>query len=758
MPQRAVFGFNTHRTKHRAEFFHLIAQKIFDYLMSNASGNEFEALAKAIFHVEYGEEFVPLGGMHDGGADAVLIPHIFEGNKPNTFFQFSVTEEGKTATKIGDTIAALRKAERDPKQLVYSTSQRLPKHDVLQADAFEKYGVLVLIRDAERLLAKINDSDKASRVFKEYFANDISALVNEAKTLTGPVNRFVDDPTVFAFLDLELKDRFTKDALHLRILDALIYWALRDTDPDQQKWLRFQEISDAIVQVFPNARGQLLPHLMGRLEDLSTKELGQERIRHHKKDGLYCLPFEMRSRLAAQAVEEVNLQQQFLDSIRRRLVESNRDWMTEELTALATDLVFQTVHEYFVEQGMILAAFLSKKVETFNISDQIVEDQISKAISQSKVKQKISPDLIAECMKTLRAVFYRNNEVEQKYLHYLSRTSMLFMTLQAAPRLIEYFNQMGGNFRLLVGTDLLVKAISEQYLPEHHRQVESLLKIVAEMGGRLVLTEPVLKELLTHLHAVDLEYRNHYLPNEAYMTQDEISECNRILIRSYYYGRAVEGGPRSWQQFINSLLNPADLRDKNSPRAAEQLRGLVIQRFKMEYLSSEELSEGVNQAAILALAEQLANARGAKHAVLSANDALMVHAVYALRRKAKEHASYDGFGYRTWWLTKESHILSLTGEVVLKEGTPYMMRPEFLLNYIALAPKAADVRRAFGRLLPSSVGLQLGKHLPGETMEHLLAGVKEWAELPHERISMLLAEKINKLKYDRLKRYVQNVA
>lgn len=736
----------------------MISQKLFDYLLSAATATEFEAVAKAIFGAHFGEDFLPLGGMHDGGADGALLSHVFEGEtKVNTFFQFSITEEGSAQKKISDTVKALRKAGRDPKQLIYATSQRLPKQDIWQTDLFNEQGVLLQTRDAERLYSTVNGHPKTENVFREFFANEIANIAREAKQLTGPVNEFIADPTVFAYLDFELKDRFSKDVLHTKILDSLIYWTLRDTDPDKGKWLGYGEIAEGIVKIFPTAKSLLLPHLPARLADLSSKSHREERVRHHRKDGLYCLPFEMRARLAEQAVEEIDLQMEFSNSVRARLIADRKDWLTDELAQISADLVFQTVHLYFVEQGMILAAYLSKAVDTFPISDQIVEDQVAKAVAQSQVKQMVSPELIGECMKALRGVFYRTNDVERRYLQYLSRTAMLFMTLQAAPRLIEYFNQMGSNFRLLIGTDLLVKAISEQYLPREHKQVEPLLKASAEMGARLVLTEPVLSELFTHLHAVDLEFRNHYLPNEAYLTQEHISECNRILIRAYYYGRAVKEGPRSWEQFLNSLLNPADLRDPASVRGREQLRGLLLQRFGMQYLSNEDLHAGVNSSLVAALAEKLALERGPKHAELSQNDALMVYAVYALRRKAGEHASYDGFGYRTWWLTKESHILTLTGEVVATEGTPFIMRPEFLLNYITLAPKAADVRKSFGALLPSTVGLQLGKHLPGETMETLLAGVREWASLPPERITMMLADAVNKLKYIRLKRYVQNI-
>jgi hypothetical protein len=179
----------------------------------------------------------------------------------------------------------------------------------------------------------------------------------------------------------------------------------------------------------------------------------------------------------------------------------------------------------------------------------------------------------------------------------------------------------------------------------------------------------------------------------------------------------------------------------------------------MEFLSSEEITAGVNEAEKNALANKLIEARGQKNKELSINDALMVGAIYAQRRKHKESAIYDGFGYRTWWLTKETQVLSFTGALVAKEGgVPYIMRPEFILNFIALAPNAANVRKAFRDLLPTTVGLQLGRHLKPEVMENLMAGTAEWAALPPERVAVMIGEKVNRLKFDRYKQYTSKIA
>jgi hypothetical protein len=736
--------------------FNIVNDTLFNYLLTDISGANFELLAKNLFGSEYGEQYIPLGGMHDGGADGFYLPNVYSGEKPNTFFQFSVTDAKKAKDKITDTIKSLIKAGRTPRQLIYSTTEMLPKQDVLASEIFEDYDVLLQIRDREKVKQLVNSNQVANQLFLKTFVGEINAVINSTKNLEGSVNRFVSDPTVFAFLDFELRDKFSKDLLHDKILDSLIYWTLRDTDPDANKFRARQEIIESIKAVTPAAASFLLPRLNHRLEELSQKVAGgDERVRHHRKGDLFCLPFEMRRQLAEWAVEENSLQEEFTYSITSRLRNISSSELNESDLAVGTKIIFESVHEYFVEQGLILSAFLSRRIQDMSIDEQVVELQVSKVIAKLDTKTKISPELFGRCLRVLGGIFYDSTEVERSYLGYLSRTSMLFMTLQSSPQVIEYFNQMSGNFRLFVGTDLLIKAISEQHLKPEHKQIETLLQICVKLGAKLILAEPVLDEVFTHLYAVDLEYRNHYLPNEAYLSPAEIGECDRILIRSYYHARIVDKSFRKgWDSYINSLLDPKCLRGRTE-QGRDQLKAVLAQKFHLKFESTEDLSKGVDQAKVKSLAEQLSFARSYdKHPNLSQNDALMVFATYAHRKANNESAIYDGFGYRTWWLTKETHILSFTGLLVSQEGgVPYVMRPEFLLNFVAFAAKASDVRKAFSELLPTTVGLQLGQHLKQDVMNKLLDSVQEWDDLSPERITVKISDMVNKLKHDRFKQY-----
>jgi hypothetical protein len=86
--------------------------------------------------------------------------------------------------------------------------------------------------------------------------------------------------------------------------------------------------------------------------------------------------------------------------------------------------------------------------------------------------------------------------------------------------------------------------------------------------------------------------------------------------------------------------------------------------------------------------------------VLAYNDALHVLRVYAKRREAKPNP----YGYRTWWLTQETLVRRATGEVVAKHHSLYMMRPEFILNFISIATTLAPSKpiSATGRSCPRS--------------------------------------------------------
>lgn len=736
-----------------------VKDELLSYLMTQVSGNRFESFAKQLFSFVFKESFIPLGGIHDGGADGALSSYIQEvSGKTNTFIQITTTAEEKVKTKIDNTIKALLDSGRTPRQLIYTTSIALPKFDVIAQDVFEKHGVMVHFRDFDRIKSYINTDESCNQLFYVFFASEITTLANSAKSKLTAVSEYATDPTVYVYLNYELKNKNIKNHLNEQVLDALIYWSLRDTDPDAGTLISRLDIQNSISNLFPQAKSVLLPNLNSRLEALSKKSAGDiERLRYYKQKDSFSLPFEMRTNLAIEASAAISRQEEFKKSIDERLKNEENEEKEGKFNKTCNALVFQTVHRYFIDQGLLLAAFLEGKLENICISDQVVEDIMARVLSEIEHGKSLPPNLFGTCLNILRGIFYHPSSEEREYMGYLSKTSCLLVTMQSAPKLLEYFNKMGGNFKLLIGTDLIVKAISERYIAEEDKQVTRILDVCKQLGSELILSEPVLDEVFTHLHATDLEFRNHYAEQEKYLHKDMVVDSDRIMIRAYFHSKKYASGPKTWIQFIEQVVTHSSLRAR-SEAARQDLKGFLLQKFSMRFISEEDLEASVNQNKVQQLADKLDEARQDKHENLSYNDALMAHATYAQRRKNNESGIYDGFGFRTWWLTKETRVLHFSKSLVESEGgVPYIMRPEFILNFVSLAANADNVRKSFSDLLPTTAGLQLGRHLSSATMHDLMGDAKEWADRPAERISIMINERANRLKYDQFKKYYDNI-
>ena len=85
------------------------------------------------------------------------------------------------------------------------------------------------------------------------------------------------------------------------------------------------------------------------------------------------------------------------------------------------------------------------------------------------------------------------------------------------------------------------------------------------------------------------------------------------------------------------------------------------------------------------------------------------------------------------------------------------MRPEYILNFIAMSPKCEDVRKSFSGIFPSTFGIQLGNRLKDEVFHKVLSEVNQWKNYSPGRITTLMSDLSDKLKTDRLRRYDKNL-
>jgi hypothetical protein len=140
--------------------------------------------------------------------------------------------------------------------------------------------------------------------------------------------------------------------------------------------------------------------------------------------------------------------------------------------------------------------------------------------------------------------------------------------------------------------------------------------------------------------------------------------------------------------------------------------------------------------------------------LLAYNDALHVLRVYQRRQEHREESPGNPFGYQTWWLTQDTKVRRAGSSAAARRGGAFfMMRPEFLLNFISLAPEHAEVVKSYRNIFPTALGVRLSARLPTEAFDKVMADATELAAYDDARAGAMITELTNKLKGDSLKMY-----
>jgi hypothetical protein len=422
-----------------------------------------------------------------------------------------------------------------------------------------------------------------------------------------------------------------------------------------------------------------------------------------------------------------------------------------ELAEIAADLAIKTIEITFARSGLEFARLISGGDAAPSLST--IADCLNDAFDELQTPLDNRPVLGDAVMGGLREALYSSTPDERRFFQRLAKTYALMFALQLEPRVIEFFEEMHSDFVLYVGADVLIRALSERYVADADQMTRNTLRAAIASGARLVLTEPILTEVVSHLRATDREFTTHVQGSEGAMTFDLARQGSRILIRSYLYATMLgspKGSPKSWEGYVNQFC---DYKDLHKPGAFNELRQYLQAELGLDYEDERTLLRTVDEVELANLSTALLEIK--VNAELARNDALMVLAVYGKREALGEHRKQTVFGYRTWWLTEESRIVQKTRVLVnARKGERYLMRPEFLLNFLALSPTAAEGRRALDSMFPSIHAVRLASRVDETEFHRLMDQVREANELEPARRSAAIAKMTNELKGDLRRQFV----
>ncbi|MEN8616673.1 hypothetical protein [Shewanella baltica] len=714
-----------------------INTKLAKIALDNCEGFPFEEFANDFIAAIEGSNFIPIGGTSDGGADGVHEQGLYCSNRIDVFYQMSTEENHRS--KVKRTIERLLEFGRSPKTLIYITSQTIGTYDREEGFLTDKHGVFVRIRDGKWILANLNYSEATKKAYYTHLERYTDFLKDLDKGIKIRQSENVTHPSVYVFLQQQVENREKDKHLTKTVADSLILWALNDTDPDKNIFLTQDAIFDSIKSNIPWAKNIVGGILAGRLKELVSKGgIGGKKVNYHKNIG-YCLPFETREIIASEKCEDENIQ---IDVINEICSFRELDEIEPDEKKLIANLAIRTAQLFFEHEGLNCSSFLNGEKSTKgSLIDNIVYDRVSDAINELVKLEEKKEKYGVLTRQIVRNMFYQSSESQRILLTKLSRTYILLFTLQAEPRVVEYFQKATANFRLLIGADLLIRAISERFLSKQDQMTRNLFEIANSAGIRLYLTEPALEGIIKHLIVTDNEYKNHILPREAYLTADIIRESSQILIRTYYHAK-IEGYTRTWSGFIGEFITYSQL---HTEQGREEFKTYLTQQFGMEYISSEELYAQTSENDVSNLSNEILEIKKGNKSLADAVS-LTINSVYGQRRANKEYSTFPEYGYQTWWLTQESKVQKHTIDIVKKNGANFIMRPEFLLNFFSLSPSVSDIRESYKTIFPSVMGIQMGNRLPDELFHKVLEQVDIWAG--HEK-GMVAAK--TRMLCDRLK-------
>lgn len=290
--------------------------------LERVSGFDFEYFFQAFYPALGDANFIPLGGVHDGGADAFQDTGLFEGKggRPGTFYQATIEKDHRV--KIRRTVKRLRDFGRDPKTLLYFTSCTVDLIDREEEKLSAELDISIKIRDRKWIVVNINRSSQTMAAFSSYLEPTLAFLFEPGGATIIRNSHNVSARTMCVFLGQEIDRRRGNTDLLEAVTDSLILWALEGTDPDTNKLMTRQEILTKVEAALPSAKHFISSVFSDRLRILASKgnPTGRE-VRWYMQDDKFCLPYETRKIVESENMEDESLKLEILDIYKQRAMD-----------------------------------------------------------------------------------------------------------------------------------------------------------------------------------------------------------------------------------------------------------------------------------------------------------------------------------------------------------------------------------------------------------------------------------------------------
>lgn len=707
--------------------------KSVEYALSKIEdGFIFERFAQEFLSAVLGKDFVPVGGIHDKGIDG--FTHTFSlGNHAKSIYQMSI--EKSPDKKIEETLTKLENNHISYDMFVYVTNQSVRNQDQLIDHLWGRFNKPVRIFDVMWFSHHVNNHSGALSAYHYFTSNYLHEFSKPGKSYE--IGDLTDDPRLFVFLRQQWEENRRDLSLDKILADSLILYSLEGTDPDKKIFKTSEQIKELIGKLIKFDPKQLYPTIKERLSVISKKP--QRQINFHPDVNGYCLPYETRIKIQDRNLSDLAIYEEFAQEAEKIIMSHLRVQNVKVKDCLS--LVENSIRQLYYQQGLEFANFILKG-ENIDAIEKNVSDIVSKVVDESAVVIENRQKVKAALTLTIRDIVYKGNNSQKEFLKKLSSTYVMLFLLQCDPKIATYFSALSSKLEVYVCTSIIIPALSEYHLDPANRRHWNLLKGARSAGVTLVIDENIVKEIISHFESIKYKYANEYKNlEEIYMDELQMLYIDEIMIRAYFYAR-MNNKVSTFDEFLDSFVNP-DLSG-----AEEALIEWLKEEFGITYRSSKALGIKLDTDEEKVLLEKLAPLKR-NHIAKAKNDIRIILTIYALREKNNEASDSGIFGYRTWWLSKDTTTFRVVNELFKdKYKLSCYIRPDFLYNYISLAPSIEDVDSVYQNLFPSLIGANISFHLSQDLLDFIHSRIAEHKQKTPGRIKAILRELSEKLKYD----------
>lgn len=711
----------------------------FEHAISQINdGNIFEIFGSDFLAAVLGYEFIPVGRSKDKGVDA--FQHIFS-RKDSEKQIFQLSTELDHVGKIKGTIEKLNTNGIKFNRLIYATNRKINNSESFVDEIFDQTGIPLTIFDIRWFSSNSNLSEKTIKAYQIFVDTYLHQYSKPGQYQT--VANLDSDSRLYVFLGQQFDSNRADLKLDDLLADTLILYSLEGTDPEKGILKTTEEIKVGIKKYLKFDPRLLDDKISERLEALTTKP---RRIKFHSKENGYCLPYETRIEIEQRNLKDELLFKDFYaqtqDTIRKYFVDTDVRVRDVEI------LITRVFNKIFTRQGLEFSNFVLKG-DSQSVIEQNLNDVISLAVDESNViianKEKVKTALHL----AIRDIVYNGTLEQRKFLKSLSNTYLMMFLLQWEPKLSVYFQTLASQLKVFVDNSIIIPALSEYYLAPGNRRHWNLLIGAKKAGISMFINETLLDELVAHIKMVSNKYYSMFHEMEDFYLNDEFELLfiDEIMIRAYFYAKR-KGQVKDFDQLIDNFVNP------QLKTVKEDLVTYLKEIFGITFISNKAWDIKVDEDEKAKLSENLSHRKSADHKktadIKAQNDAEMILAIYYLRNRNGETSSSGIFGYKTWWLSKDTSTYKAVVKCFGHDKYPVScyIRPDFIYNYIALKPTSDEIDGAYNEIFPTMLGVNLSYHMPREVSQAVQEKIKEFHDKPSVRVKQTLKQLSDRLKSD----------